>query len=136
MFVTHACNQIVVGMAMEAMAEALVLGAKAGVDPDLLVDVLRGGLARCGALEVRGKRAAAGDFQPGFRARLHRKDLKIALETAAALEVPLPGTALVHEQFTAMIATGRGDLDHSGLADLLGELAHAPLGAPDLGGGS
>jgi 2-hydroxy-3-oxopropionate reductase len=131
--VVKACNQVVVGMAMQAMAEALVLGAAAGVDPEVIVDVLSGGLARCGALEVRGKRAAAGDFAPGFRARLHRKDLTIALETAAELDVPLAGTALVRDLFDAMVESGRGDLDHSGLADLLQERAGVRLGAPPSG---
>ena len=126
--VVKACNQVVVGMAMQAMAEALVLGAAAGVDPEVVVDVLSGGLARCGALEVRGKRAAAGDFEPGFRARLHRKDLTIALETAAEFGVPLAGTALIRERFDAMLDSGRGDLDHSGLADLLQEQAGVRLG--------
>jgi 2-hydroxy-3-oxopropionate reductase len=93
--VVKACNQVMVAMAMQGMAEALVLGAKAGVDPNVIVDVLSGGLARCGALEVRGRRAAAGDFAPGFRSRLHRKDLSIALETGEELEVPLEAPALV-----------------------------------------
>jgi 2-hydroxy-3-oxopropionate reductase len=127
--VVKACNQVVVGMAMQAMAEALVLGAAAGVDPEVIVDVLSGGLARCGALEVRGKRAAAGDFEPGFRARLHRKDLTIALETAEEFGVPLAGTALIRDRFEAMVESGRGDLDHSGLADLLQEQAGVRLGA-------
>ena len=121
--VVKACNQVLVAMAMQGMAEALVLGAKAGVDLNTIVDVLSGGLARCGALEVRGKRAAAGDFEPGFRARLHRKDLTIALETGEELGVPLEATALVRERFEAMVESGRGDLDHSGLADLLQERA-------------
>lgn len=126
--VVKACNQVMVAMAMQGMAEALVLGAKAGVDPEVIVDVLSGGLARCGALEVRGKRAAAGDFEPGFRSRLHRKDLTIALETGDELEVPLEATALVRGLFDAMIESGRGDLDHSGLADLLQERAGVRLG--------
>ncbi len=126
--VVKACNQVLVAMAMQGMAEALVLGAKAGVDTSTIVDVLSGGLARCGALEVRGKRAAAGDFEPGFRARLHRKDLTIALETGEELGVPLEATALVRERFEAMVESGRGDLDHSGLADLLQERAGVHLG--------
>lgn len=126
--VVKACNQIMVAMAMQGMAEALVLAAKTGVDPDVVVDVLSGGLARCGALEVRGKRAAAGDFEPGFRARLHRKDLAIALETGAEVGVPLAATSLVRDLFDAMVESGRGDLDHSGLADLLQGRAGVRLG--------
>ncbi len=121
--VVKACNQIMVGCQMEAMAEALVLGAKAGVDPAKIVEVLGAGLARCGPLEVRGPHVLEGDFEPGFRARLHRKDLAIALETGREIDVPLPATAIVAELYSAMVASGRGDLDHSGLADLLGEQA-------------
>jgi 2-hydroxy-3-oxopropionate reductase len=117
--VVKACNQIMVGMAMEAMAEALVLGRAAGVDPERIVGVLSGGLARCGPLEVRGRRVVAGDFTPGFRARLHRKDLAIAVDTGRRLGVPLAGSELTLRLFEEMVDTGRGDLDHSGLADLL-----------------
>ena len=126
-----ACNQIMVGLAMEAMAEALVLGERAGIDPERLIEVLEGGLARCGALETRGERAASGDFEPGFRARLHHKDLDIALETGRALDVPLPGAALARELYGAMVATDRGDLDTSGLVELRRELSgHSRVDRP------
>ena len=130
--VVKACNQIMVGCEMQAMAEALVLGAKAGIEPATIVTVLSGGLARCGPLEVRGLRAAEGDFEPGFRARLHRKDLKIALDAGYDLGVPLPATALVLGLYSAMVSSGRGDLDHSGLVELL--QSFAGVGGDEAGG--
>ena len=76
-----ACNQILVAVTLVGMAEALVLGAKAGVDPAIVVKVLSGGLAHCGVLENRGMRVTERDFAPGFKSRLHYKDLNIILET-------------------------------------------------------
>ena len=89
------------------MSEALVLGAKAGVDPERVVQVLSGGLARCGVLEVRGPRVVERDFAPGFRTRLHYKDLNIVRETGRAVGAPLPAAALAHELFGAAVAAGR-----------------------------
>jgi 2-hydroxy-3-oxopropionate reductase len=121
--VVKACNQIVVGITLQAMAEALVLGAKAGVEPQAIVDALLGGAARCWALEVRGPSILRRDFKPGFRSRLHHKDLGLALATGAELGVTLPLTALVHELFGALKASGRGDYDHSALITLVEDLA-------------
>ncbi len=121
--IVKACNQIVVGITLEAMAEALVLGAKAGVDPQAIVDALVGGAARCWALEVRAPSVLRRDFTPGFRCRLHHKDLSLALEAGARLGVALPVTASVRELFGAMKATGRGDFDHSGVITLIEDLA-------------
>lgn len=121
--ITKLCNQILVALQLEAVAEALVLGAKAGVDPTKIVQVLSGGLARCGVLETRGMRILNRDFAPGFRARLHYKDLNNALAAAKAYEVPLPVTALVTEMFKRLQVAGRGDLDHSAITTLLEELA-------------
>jgi 2-hydroxy-3-oxopropionate reductase len=117
--VAKACNQIVVGVTIQAVAEAVVLGAKSGLDTADLIAVLSGGLARCGILETRGDRIATNDFGPGFRARLHHKDLGIALEAAEDAGVPVAATALVRDRFAALIAAGGGDLDHSGLVYLL-----------------
>lgn len=121
--VVKACNQILVGLTLEAMAEALVLGAKAGVDPAKIVEVLGGGLARCGVLENRGMRVVDRDFEPGFRIRLHYKDLGIAMAAGKAYDVPLPVTALVHEMFKQLKLSGRGELDHSGIVTLIEDMA-------------
>jgi 2-hydroxy-3-oxopropionate reductase len=121
--IVKACNQILVALTILGVAEALTLGAKAGVDPAKIVQVLGAGLARCGILETRGERMVAGDFAPGFRSRLHYKDLRIATAAGQAYEAPLPGTAVAHEMFKQMVISGRGDLDHTGLLDLLHEMA-------------
>ncbi len=118
-----ACNQILVAITIEGVAEALVLGAKAGVDPAKIVQVLSGGLARCGILENRGERIVNRDFEPGFRCRLHYKDLRIAVAAGQAYEAALPVTSLVHEMFKQMTLSGRGDLDHSGLVTLVEDLS-------------
>ena len=123
--VAKACNQIVVGVTIQAVAESLVLGEKAGLNTEDLVAVLSGGLARCGILETRGARIVADDFAPGFRVRLHHKDLGIALETAQDAGVPVAATALVREQFADLMASGDGDLDHTGLVHLLKRMANA-----------
>ncbi len=120
---TKLCNQILVALQLEAVGEALVLGAKAGVDPAKIVQVLSGGLARCGVLENRGMRIVGRDFEPGFRVRLHYKDLNNALAAAKAYGVPLPMTALVTEMFKRLDIAGRGDLDHSAIVTLLEDLA-------------
>lgn len=118
-----ACNQVLVAVTIAGVAEALVLGAKAGVDPLKIVEVLSGGLARCGILENRGMRIIEGDFEPGFRCRLHYKDLNIIMKTANDFQVPLPVTSVVHELFNAMLVKGRGEFDHSGLITVIEDLA-------------
>jgi 2-hydroxy-3-oxopropionate reductase len=118
-----ACNQIQVALNFLGMAEALVLGAKAGVDPAVILQVLSGGYAQTRVMDVRGPRVIRGDFEPGFKSKLHLKDLNNIARTAADLGVPLPMTGLAHELFTAMVAAGRGDLDHSGIITVLEDLA-------------
>ena len=113
--VVKACNQIVVALNYAAVSEALVLGAKAGVDPAKIVQVLSGGLAASRVLEMRGPTMLKHDFAPGFRVDLHRKDLGIALATGREQQVPLPVTALVSQIYDAVAAAGRGGLDHSAL---------------------
>ncbi|RIK39889.1 MAG: 2-hydroxy-3-oxopropionate reductase [Chloroflexi bacterium] len=118
-----ACNQIVVAINYAAVSEALVMGAKAGVDPLKIIEVLNGGLAASRVMELRGASMIAHNFQPGFRVNLHRKDLAIAMATGREQNVPLPVTALVTQFFETLAATGRGDLDHSSYITLVEELA-------------
>jgi len=125
--VVKVCNQVVVAVVIEAVAEALVLGAKAGVDPAKIADVLQGGLAATKVLEMRRENMLTGRFDPGFRIRLHRKDLKNALELAGETNVALPAAALVEQLMRAMAAAGRADYDHSGLITLLEDLAAFPV---------
>lgn len=113
------CNQIIVGMTIQAVAEALTLAKKSGVDVAKVRQALLGGLAQSKILDLHGQRIIDRNFKPGFKIRLHRKDMNIALQTAKDLSVPLPGTAIVASQMDAVLARKDGDLDHSALALLL-----------------
>ena len=113
---TKACNQIVVGMTIQAVAEALTLAKKSGIDVGKVRAALLGGLAQSKILDLHGQRIIDRNFKPGFRIRLHRKDMNIALQTGRELSVPLQGAAIVASQMDAIMAAGNGDLDHSALA--------------------
>jgi 2-hydroxy-3-oxopropionate reductase len=121
--VTKACNQIVVGVTMQAVAEALTLAGKAGVDPAKVREALLGGFAQSRILELHGKRMLDRNFQPGFKLKLHRKDLNIALQTGRELSVPLFTTSQVAELMNSLLAAGRGELDHSALGLLAEQLS-------------
>ena len=122
--VVKVCNQVVVALVIQAVSEGLVLGAKAGVDPARIVEVLQGGLASTRVLEMRQGNMLGGHFEPGFRIRLHLKDLANALALGREIGVALPATALVEQQMEALKVAGRVDLDHSGLITLVEDLAH------------
>jgi 2-hydroxy-3-oxopropionate reductase len=126
-----ACNQIQVALNFVGLAEALVLGAKAGVDPAIIIKVLSGGYAQTKVMDVRGPRMIRGDFEPGFKSKFHYKDLSIIMETARALGVPLPATAVTQQLFGALLAAGRGDLDHSAILTLLEDLARTQARVKD-----
>jgi 2-hydroxy-3-oxopropionate reductase len=128
--VTKACNQIVIAVAIEAVAEALVLAAKAGVDPAQVREALLGGHAYSKVLEHQGARFLGHNFTPGFRTRLQYKDLNIALEAGRAYGAPLPATALVHQFYGALLAQGASDADHAILVTLLEGLAGVTLTSP------
>ena len=119
-----ACNQILVAVTIAGVSEALTMGTKAGVDPIKIVQVLSGGLARCGVLENRGERMVNGDFDPGFRIRLHYKDLNIIQKTSNDFSVPLPVTSEVFELFKTAMVKGRGELDHSGLLTVIEDMSN------------
>lgn len=121
--VVKACNQVVVAVVIEAISEALVLGSKAGVEPDRILDVLQGGLAATKVGELRRTNFLEGHFEPGFRTRLHLKDLRNALDLGRETGVTLPATAQVEQLMVAMRVAGRGDLDHSGLITVIEDLA-------------
>ena len=122
------CNQIVVAINYAAVSEALVLGAKSGVDPDKVVQVLSGGLAASRVMELKGKSMIEHNFAPGFRIDLHRKDLNIAMATARENSVPIPVSALVGQLFESLAANGKGDLDHSALLTVYEGLANFNIG--------
>lgn len=125
--VAKACNQIVVGCTLAGVAEALVLAAKAGVDAGKVREVLLGGFAQSRILDVHGERMLSGNFAPGFRASLHRKDLVNALAAGRAYGSSLLLSSLVAELLGAQVAAGDGDLDHSALVKVYEALAGARL---------
>jgi 2-hydroxy-3-oxopropionate reductase len=125
--VTKAANQIVVGTTIAIVSEALVLAAKAGVDPAKVRQALLGGFAQSKILEAHGQKMLDGNFKPGFRIRLHEKDMKIALSAGFEYGVPLMVTGQVAQMMSAMDSMGHGDLDHSGLIKLVEEMANTEL---------
>jgi 2-hydroxy-3-oxopropionate reductase len=124
-----ACNQIVVALVIEAVSEALVLGSKAGVQPEIILQVLGGGLAQTRVMDLRGPTMIQHRFEPGFKVKLHRKDLGIIMQTAREYGVALPVTALVDQLFATLMERGRGDLDHSALLTVVEELSNHAVAA-------
>jgi len=129
--VVKACNQIVVALTIEALAEALVLGSKSGVAPETVLEVLSGGLANSRVLEVRGPNMAQHTFDPGFAIALHHKDLGIALSEARAAGVSLPATALADQMLASIRQHGGGGLDHSAILTHLERLSEHRIGGGD-----
>ena len=126
--IVKACNQIIVGVVLEGVSEALVLGSKAGVDPAKVIEAVSRGLAGTRVMDQKRDKFLGHDFAPGFRVELHHKDLGIALATARALGVPLPVTALVDQMLQELQVKGRGALDHSALLSLLEDAAAHRIG--------
>ena len=113
--VCKVANQIIVGLNIAAVAEALVYASKAGADPARVRDALMGGFASSRVLEVHGKRMIERTFAPGFRIALHQKDLNLALQGARALGIALPHTASTAQLMQSCVALGHGEADHSAL---------------------
>ena len=120
---TKICNQMIVGMTIQAVGEAFTLGQKAGVDLKKMREVLLGGFASSRILDLHGQRIIDRNFKPGFKVKLHRKDMNLALQSGRELSVPMPGAALVASQMDALIATGEAESDHSALALLMERLS-------------
>lgn len=125
--VCKAANQIVVAVTLEAVAEALVFASKAGADVAKVREALLGGFAGSRILELHGERMITRAFEPGFRVRLHQKDLNVALQAGRELGVALPATACVAQLFNAVAADGGADLDHSTLVRALEKLANRAI---------
>lgn len=121
--VTKAANQIVVALTIEAVSEALVLGARGGVPPEKILDVLGGGLAGNKVMEVKREKFLSHDFSPGFRSELHHKDLGIALAAGREYGVALPVTAMVDQMLLTMKKKGWGGEDHSALLRVIEDLS-------------
>ncbi len=117
-------NQIVVALTIEAVGEALLFASKAGADPAKVRSALLGGFAQSRILELHGERMIKHNFNPGFRIRLHQKDLNLALDAARSIGLSLPNTSLAQELFNAVAAHGGSDLDHSAMVLALEKLAN------------
>jgi len=120
-------NQIIVALNLQAVAEALVFAAKAGADPTKVRQALMGGFANSRILEVHAERMIKRSFAPGFRIRLHQKDLNLALQSAREMNMSLPNTALAQQMFSAVAAAGGADLDHSAMVQAIETLAAAKV---------
>lgn len=120
-------NQIIVALNIAAVGEAFSLGVKAGLDPQVIYQAIRGGLAGSSVLETKAPMIFGRNFKPGFRVKLHHKDLKNALSTAKDLSVPLPLTGLIQQIFISLMAEGRGDEDHSALATFFEKMARVEI---------
>ncbi len=125
--VVKACNQVLVALIIEAISEALVLGAKAGVAPANIVKVLSGGLAQTRFMDLRGASMIEHRFEPGGKAAYHLKDLRIVKQLAQEYNVVLPMGTLVEQLFTSLVADGKGDLDHSALLTVIESLSSFSL---------
>jgi len=113
--VTKACNQMIVGITIQAVAEAFSMAKKAGVNLEKMREVLLGGFAQSRILDLHGKRMIDGNFVPGFKVKLHKKDMGIALQTGADHQVSLKATELVAKLMNQLVDEGHGELDHSSL---------------------
>jgi 2-hydroxy-3-oxopropionate reductase len=122
--ICKACNQIVLGGTMSVVAEAIALSRKAGVDPMKVRAALMGGFAQSRVLEVHGERMITGNWKPGFKAKLFKKDLGIAINTLAENGVPAVTSGVVQQLVNAQIAAGEGEEDYSGIAKAIFKMAN------------
>lgn len=121
--ICKACNQIVLGGTMAVVAEAIALARRNGVDPMKVRAALMGGFAQSRVLDVHGERMITGNYKPGFKAKLFKKDLGIARAALGEAGVPSPTSAVVAELVHAQIAAGRGEDDYSAIGDVIFDLA-------------
>ncbi|QIQ20596.1 2-hydroxy-3-oxopropionate reductase [Zophobihabitans entericus] len=125
--VTKLANQVIVALNIAAMSEALILATKAGVNPELVYQAIRGGLAGSTVLDAKAPMVLNRNFKPGFRIDLHIKDLQNALDTSHEIGTSLPLTAAVMEMMQALRADGHGTSDHSALACYYEKLAKTEI---------
>jgi 2-hydroxy-3-oxopropionate reductase len=128
--VTKLANQIMVACNIAAMSEALVLATKCGLDPEVVFNAVKGGLAGSTVLNAKAPMVIGRNFKPGFRIRLHQKDLRNALLAAESTKCALPLTSLVQQMLIALMNQGHGDLDHSAIALFIESLAGIEVARP------
>lgn len=124
---TKLANQIIVALNIAAMSEALVLGTKAGVNPEVIYQAIRGGLAGSTVLDAKAPMVLEGNYKPGFRIELHIKDLANAIETGHEVGVPLPLTCQVMEIMQALKVDGKAGHDHGGIIQFYEKLAQVQV---------
>lgn len=125
--IAKAANQIMVAAQMVAMAELLVLAKKTGADPERVVKAIQGGAAQCWTLDVKPERLFTGNREPGFKAYMQEKDLKIVVDTAREYGAPLPSASLHTQLYGAMLQMGMGNLDNSAVIGVIEKLASTKL---------
>ena len=116
---TKLANQIIVATNIAAVGEALVLAKKAGLEPQKVFDAIKGGLAGSNVLNAKGPMMISGNFNPGFRIKLHHKDIRNSMLTGSDLGVSLPVTSLVQQIIVSLVNEGKGELDHSAIANFV-----------------
>ena len=121
--VTKLANQIMVACNIAAMGEALVLATRAGLDPEIVFNAVKGGLAGSTVLNAKAPMVIARNFKPGFRIELHEKDLRNALLAAESMKVSLPLTSLVQQMLISLMNEGKGGLDHSAIVTFIERMA-------------
>jgi 2-hydroxy-3-oxopropionate reductase len=128
--VTKLANQIIVACNIAAMGEALVLATRAGLDPEVVFNAIKGGLAGSTVLNAKAPMVIARNFKPGFRIRLHQKDLRNALLAAEEFKVPLPLTSIVQGMIVSLMNEGKGDYDHSAIVTAIEKMAGVEVARP------
>ena len=127
---TKLANQIMVACNIAAMGEALALATRCGLDPEVVFNAVKGGLAGSTVLNAKAPMLIARNFKPGFKIQLHQKDLRNALQTAEANKVCLPLTAQVQQMLLSLMGEGKGELDHSAIATFAEQLSHVEIKRP------
>ena len=128
--VTKLANQIMVACNIAAMGEALVLATRAGLDPEVVFNAVKGGLAGSTVLNAKAPMVIGRNFKPGFRIRLHEKDLRNAILAGESMKVSLPLTSLVQQMLIALMNEGKGDLDHSAIVNFIERMAGIEVKKP------
>lgn len=128
--VTKLANQIMVACNIAAMGEALVLATRAGLDPEVVFNAVKGGLAGSTVLNAKAPMVISRNFKPGFRIALHEKDLRNALLAAESMKVSLPLTSQVQQMLIALMNEGKGSLDHSAIVTFIERMAGIEVRKP------
>jgi 2-hydroxy-3-oxopropionate reductase len=127
---TKLANQIMVACNIAAMGEALSLATRCGLDPEVVFNAVKGGLAGSAVLNTKGPLLIARNFKPGFKIQLHQKDLRNALQTAEACRMFLPLTAVVQQMLVSLMGEGKGEFDHSAIATFVESSSHVEIKKP------